>query len=208
MALALSEISGCPVFICKVGFSDWLRAFSAKGWLKILLKLKNTVDMVVKTYPDKKIILLGHSAGGLIGRLYLSPQPFQGHRFNGLENISHLITLGSPHYGKYPSPMRMYVQKTLPDAYFGKYVKYVSVAGTAVDTRKNRLPITFISRLCYRYLGGNGRTAGDGLVPVECALLKDSVHIVLEGVGHPFIFSTDWYGRPKNVREWWANVFS
>jgi len=207
MARVLSELSGQPVHVCKISFIDWLRAYSAKGWLRILLKVKSTVDMVLETCGDQKITLLGHSSGGVVGRLYLSPQAFLGHSFNGLKHVSHLITLGSPHYGSHPSPMRAYVQKVLPDAYFGEHVDYVSVTGTAVDLRVKSPPLTWLSHICYRYLGGNGRTAGDGLVPVKCALLKDSTQIVLEGVGHPFFFATNWYGRPENVRRWWTRIF-
>jgi hypothetical protein len=103
--------------------------------------------------------------------------------------------------------MRKHVQKILPDAYFGERINYVSVAGTAVDLREKTPLRTLVSRICYRYLGGNGKTAGDGLVPVECALLRNSTHIVLEGVGHPFLFATDWYGTPENVRRWWLRTF-
>ena len=166
MARELSDLSGQPVYVCEINILDWLRAFSAKGWLRILLKVKSTVDMVLQTCGDQKITLLGHSSGGVVGRLYLGPQPFLGHSFNGLKHVSHLITLGSPHYGSHPSPMRAYVQKILPDAYFGEHVVYVSVIGTAVDVREKTPFTSWISRTCYRYLGGNGKTVGDGLVPV------------------------------------------
>ncbi|MGD8921636.1 MAG: hypothetical protein PVH24_00155 [Candidatus Zixiibacteriota bacterium] len=207
MARVVGEVSGRPVYICDIGLTDWLRAYSAKGWLSILLKVKSTVEAALKTGADRKIVLLGHSSGGVIGRLYLSPQPFLGHEFNGLEHVTHLITLGSPHYGTHSSPMRKYVQRILPDAFFGKYVQYVSVAGTAIDLREKSPLRSLASRICYRYLGGNGRVVGDGLVPVKCALLKDSTHIVLEGVGHPFLFATNWYGTPESVRRWWPRVF-
>ena len=207
MARAVAEVSGRSVYICDIGLTDWLRAYSAKGWLSILLKVKSTIETALKTGADRKIVLLGHSSGGVIGRLYLSPQPFLGHEFNGGEHVTHLITLGSPHYGKHSSPMRKLVQKTFPDAYFGERVDYVSVAGTAVDLREKAPLITWLSRMCYRYCSGNGKTAGDGLVPVECALLRDSTHIVLEGVGHPFLFANHWYGRPENVRRWWPVIF-
>jgi hypothetical protein len=207
MARVVAEISGQPVYICDIGLTDWLRAYSAKGWLSILLKVKSTIEMALETSADRKIVLLGHSSGGVIGRLYLSPQPFLGHAFNGLGHVAHLITLGSPHYGAHASNMREHVQRILPDAFFSEHVNYVSVAGSAVDLREKTPLIRWLSRICYRYLGGNGKTVGDGLVPVECALLSDSTHIVLEGVGHPFLFATNWYGTPENVRRWWLEIF-
>jgi len=207
MAHTLAELSGQPVYVCNVSLLDWLRSYSAKGWLNILFKMKDTIDMARESGGDRKVILLGHSSGGVMGRLYLSPEPFLGYTFNGLNHVSHLITLGSPHYGNHLSPMRSYVQRILPDAYFGKHLEYVSVAGTAVDTREKASLITWLSQIFYRYLSGNGKTAGDGLVPVACALLKGSTPIVLEGVGHPFIFAINWYGKPENVRRWWLKIF-
>jgi pimeloyl-ACP methyl ester carboxylesterase len=207
MARSLAELSDRSVHVCRISLLDWLGALTAKGWLRILFKVKSTVDKALKADAGQKIILLGHSAGGVVGRLYLSPHPFLGHKFSGLEHVTHLITLGSPHYGTHSTPMRKYVQRILPDAFFDEHVQYVSIAGTSVDLRKRAPFTTCLSRMCYRYLGGNGRTVGDGLVPVECALLKDSKHILLEGVGHPFLFATNWYGTPENVSRWWPKIF-
>jgi pimeloyl-ACP methyl ester carboxylesterase len=207
MARILEELSGQPALVCNVTIGDWLRSFTAKGWFRILLKVRDAVGNARKLYPGCKVTLIGHSTGGIVARLYLSPEPFQGGTFNGLEQVARLITLGSPHYGKHQSPMRAYVQKKLPDAYFGDKIDYVSVAGTAVDLREGAPLVSVVSRICYRYLGGNGRAAGDGLVPVECALLKDSTHVVLEGMGHPFLFATNWYGTPESVRRWWPRAF-
>ena len=207
MARKLSELSGQPVYICEINILDWLRALSARGWLRFLLKLKRTAQMALEMSPDGKVILVGHSTGGVIGRLYLSQTPFLGHSFDGLKHVSHLVTLGSPHYGINASPMRAYVQKVLPDACFAEHVDYISVAGTAVDLREACPPAGWISRICYRYLGGDGKTVGDGLVPVECAILKGSTPIVLEDMGHPFFFATNWYGKPENVPRWWSRIF-
>lgn len=208
MTHVLSELSGQSVYICQISVSDWLMSFSAKGWLNIILKLKTTINYVLEKHPNQKITLIGHSSGGVIGRLYLSHQPFQGYIFNGLKHVNRLITLGSPHYSIHSSPMRSYVQRILPDAFYGKQVDYISISGTAVDLRINPSIINVISRICYQLLCGNGKTNGDGLVPVECALLKDSIHIIVEGAGHPFLFASNWYGKPENVKIWWSKIVS
>jgi len=53
--------------------------------------LKNFIQNTVKPQPDQKIILVGHSLGGLTSRTYVQNNP---------ENpVGKLLTLGSPHQG-------------------------------------------------------------------------------------------------------------
>jgi pimeloyl-ACP methyl ester carboxylesterase len=209
MARSLSALSGQPVYVCEIGWIDWLRARSAKGWLNILLKVRSKAIKAMESGGSRKIVLIGHSSGGIIGRMYLSPQPFLGFTFNGVEHVSHLVTLGSPHYGGAHSPMRTYVQDSYPDSFFSNEVVYVSVAGTAVDLRTKYSLSRLLTLISYRhFMGGKGKVVGDGLVPNECALLKESRHIVLQDVGHPFLLATNWYGKTENVSAWWGQIFS
>lgn len=53
--------------------------------------LKNIIDIVSGRHPGEKIVLVGHSAGGLVARTALIR-----HR---LKNISALITIAAPHLG-------------------------------------------------------------------------------------------------------------
>lgn len=53
--------------------------------------LKNIIDIIRQQHPDESIILVGHSAGGVIARMALVR-----HR---LKNITALITIASPHIG-------------------------------------------------------------------------------------------------------------
>ena len=53
--------------------------------------LKNIIDIVEQQHPDKKIILVGHSAGGVVARMTLVRHQ--------LKNIKALITIASPHIG-------------------------------------------------------------------------------------------------------------
>ncbi len=53
--------------------------------------LKNIIDIVEQSHPDEKIILVGHSAGGVVARMTLIR-----HR---LKNIKALITIAAPHVG-------------------------------------------------------------------------------------------------------------
>jgi pimeloyl-ACP methyl ester carboxylesterase len=53
--------------------------------------LKRTIDIIRQRHKNEKIILVGHSAGGVVARMALIR-----HR---LQNISALITIASPHLG-------------------------------------------------------------------------------------------------------------
>lgn len=53
--------------------------------------LKNIIDIVEKNHKNKKIILVGHSAGGVVARMTLIRHQ--------LKNIKGLITIASPHIG-------------------------------------------------------------------------------------------------------------
>jgi hypothetical protein len=205
---ALSSLSGNPVYICNLGFVEWYRAINAKGWLKIMHKLHSLVENTVSESKTGKITLIGHSSGGVIARLYLAPDEFLGCVFNGKRYVSHLITLGSPHYNLHGTPMRKFVQEKYPDSYFHPEVKYFSVAGTGVLGNKNGNVMERISYHSYRYLCGRGDISGDGLVPIDSALLRGSTHITLEGVGHPFLAARNWYGKTENVSIWWNKVVS
>jgi len=46
--------------------------------------------------PNKKIALIGHSAGGWISRAYLSKRKYGGKVYGGQEYVHSLVTLGTP----------------------------------------------------------------------------------------------------------------
>jgi pimeloyl-ACP methyl ester carboxylesterase len=46
---------------------------------------------------NKKIALIGHSAGGWISRIYLSNQEYGGKVYDGSKYVHSLVTLGTPH---------------------------------------------------------------------------------------------------------------
>ncbi len=53
--------------------------------------LKNIIDLILKNHKTEKIILVGHSAGGVIARMALIRHQ--------LKNIKALITIAAPHIG-------------------------------------------------------------------------------------------------------------
>ncbi|MCV5526295.1 hypothetical protein OFN18_29960, partial [Escherichia coli] len=67
-------------------------------------------------------------------------------------------------------------------------LRYVSVAGAAAHGAVSRR-----ARRRYERLVDDGRVAGDGVVPVQSALLPGSEEIVLEDAYHSGGFAR-WYG--------------
>ena len=53
--------------------------------------LKSIIDIIKQNHPDDKIILVGHSAGGVVARMTLIRHQ--------LKNVKALITIASPHIG-------------------------------------------------------------------------------------------------------------
>ncbi len=68
----------------------------------------------------------------------------------------------------------------------------------------------FVAGLGYRQVCGRADAEGDGITPVETALMPGATHIVLEGVYHTPIGADDangrcWYGS-ESVLASWADV--
>ena len=130
--------------------------------------------------PSGRGTVVGHSSGGIMPRLFLDDQPFEGRRWNGRARVDTLVMLGSPHTALKATPLRQRVARQLPGCPFAP--------------------------AAYRNSSGDAHDRGDGLVPVSSALLEGSESVVLEGVAHGGAFGPRWYGTPQVVERWWAAV--
>lgn len=202
MCGAIQKLRNCAVETADVWIWHWAAAVSARGWSRILDRLHETVLRMSSDSPTGKVVLVGHSAGGVIGRLYLSDQPFLESTYAGLERVTTLITLGSPHRNPERARLRREVERRLPGAFFAPRVRYVAVAGRAISGEPGGKSSERRAGWCYRHLIGHGEVWGDGLVPVEAALLEGADEVVLVGVHHAPVFGTPWYGSPEIVEQW------
>ena len=207
----LEDLSGAPAVGVPLLPWHWWPAERARDASTLLRKLAETVTWARRRWRARRFILVGHSAGGLLARLYLSDQPVWGTAYGGHEHVSAVITLGTPHCG-HPCPDRFptdwYLIRAanglVPGSPYAGGVTYLSVAGRFVrGSRAGR----YAQRRAYRHyasMGGEGEAWGDGVVPLACARLPGAEELVLEGVCHAARDGRHWYGGSKaTVRRWW-----
>jgi pimeloyl-ACP methyl ester carboxylesterase len=205
----LVKFCGHPVFVVPAGPADWLATIHRQGWVRVLEKLDETVRSEVKNASNGKVTLIAHSAGGLIARLYLSERPFRGRVYAGTEWVEQVITLGSPHINQgglmRGGPLSRWVEEELPGAYYAPQVGYTSVAGKWLRGTRFGPPMARWVYDIYEQIGGDGTAWGDGIVPVESALLPGAQHVILEEVSHFPNFTDRWYGSPEVIPSWLDN---
>ena len=165
---------------------------------------------------DARVLLIGHSAGGWLGRAALgdgTPESSLA-RLTALEDVCGLVTLGTPHL---PPPegtedstrgVLRYVDANYPGAALDG-LAYVTVAGSAVTADKNaeRGSLERVAANSYPLVSGPAAGeggVGDSIVPLEAAHLPgDRVErITLEEATHSIGSPDSWYGSDAVVDDW------
>ena len=201
LAESLGRISGSPVHVVPLTPLDWLLG-RYRGYGQLVFRIASTVDAALLESPSKKAVLVGHSAGGVACRVFIGGDPpYGGRRYSGHRRVSHLITLGSPHVVADKDDLAPIarVNEIFPGALHEPAgLGYLSVAGGAADGASSSR-----ARSRYERLVEDGRVAGDGIVPVQSALLPGSRHLVLDDLYHSRSFGR-WYGSDREtVERWW-----
>lgn len=81
---------GFSVFSLNLG--GFLDTFNTRCIEELAEHVDEKIERLIKRYKIKKISIIGHSKGGLIGRYYVK-------RLGGSKRVHTLITLGTPHNG-------------------------------------------------------------------------------------------------------------
>jgi pimeloyl-ACP methyl ester carboxylesterase len=200
-ASLLREISGSEVHITLTTPLDWALGYF-RGFGQLVFEVASTVDRALLESEAKKAVLVGHSAGGLACRVYIGGDPpYGGRRYSGHRRVGTLITLGTPHtVADRPrlAPITR-VNELFPGALHAESgLRYLSVAGNAADGATSPR-----ARKRYERFVEDGRVAGDGVVPVDLALLPGSESQVLDDVHHNRRLGR-WYGSDREtVGRWW-----
>ena len=86
--------------VANVWTPDWLLA-GLRGIGPICTRsaraLRCAVDLSGRVSGGAPLLVIGHSAGGITGRLLTAPEPLPGRRFGAARRIGAIVTLGTPH---------------------------------------------------------------------------------------------------------------
>ncbi len=223
MATALRERGAADVVIAPVYPQDWVLA-AVRGLGPITTRVgrallaageRSAANPVSRGAP---VLFIGHSAGGIVGRLLTSPEPFEGRRLNASGRIGALVTLGTPHLvgddGRWGrrvgSAGARFANRHVPGPWFAPTTSYLAVGSRYVvgsdDPDDGRA--RFVRRLYegVRPAPGESTVAGDGLIPLDSALLPGAEQIVLEDVVHGPGARDPWYGRVPQLDAWWPRA--
>ncbi len=202
LARILEGVSGARVHVVPITPLDWILA-RVRGYGQIVFEVASTVDRALLESGSDKAVLVGHSAGGILARVYIGGDPpYGGRRYSGHRRVSHLITLGTPHNvskGGSLAPISE-VNELFPGTLHAN-IRYLCVAGAAVDGATSRR-----ARKRYERFVDDGRVAGDGKVPVKAALLPGAESLVFNDVYDRFYGGREgrWYGSDREtVERWW-----
>jgi pimeloyl-ACP methyl ester carboxylesterase len=201
---SLREVSGRKVYVVPITPLDWVTG-AFRGFGQVVFAVARTVDRALLDTGADKVILVGHSAGGITCRVYIGGElPYGGRRYSGHRRVSRLITLGCPHVVAEKKRLSTIaeINNLFPGAlHKPEGVEYLSVVGLAVDGSKSRR-----ARKRYERVAHDGQVPGDGVIPVSAALLPGSETVTLDGVYHHRGLGR-WYGSdPETVGLWWSEA--
>jgi hypothetical protein len=220
MAAALRDRGAADVVVARVFPPDWILS-AVRGLGPVTTRVGRALleagerSAARPASRGAPILYLGHSAGGIVGRLLTSPVPFEGRRLNASGRIGALVTLGTPHlvgdearWGRRVADAGAhFVNRHVPGAFFAPTTAYLAVASRfivghdeAEDGRSR-----FMRRLYEEVHPAPDEpiVAGDGLVPVASALLPGARHLVLEDAVHGPGVRASWYGQDEHLDAWW-----
>lgn len=224
LAAGLYERGAIGVLVAPVYPPDWILA-AARGLGPIATRVGRALLEASARSAESRasrgapVLYIGHSAGGLVGRLLTSPVPFEGRAMRAAGRMGALVTLGTPNaagpqagdggrWGRRVGEAgARFAGRHVPGATFAPTTAYVSVASRCLVGRRDAGDgrERFIRRLYEDvYPQPDVETvAGDGLIPVAAALLPGSRQVVLPDAVHGPGGRAAWYGAGENVNAWW-----
>ena len=213
MARDLEDVTGLRATGVPLMPWHWWAARRTRNATNILRKTQETVLWARRRFRAERFTLVGHSAGGVIGRLYLCEQAVWGQVYAGTEHVDAIITLGSPHCADKGKKTGWFLtdeaNRLAPGAVYAPTVSYQTVAGRFLQGSQRGNYWERRAFRNYRFFSGQGDAWGDGIVPVSSAQLPGATTRVLDGVSHSRKIAREWYGGSKvTIGRWWPAELS
>ncbi len=210
----LESITQRRVYVTRLVTLDWLGVIVSDDYTPLLKKLHISVNETLRRTRAQQLMVVAHSAGGILARIYMGDQPYGSEQlvFHGFQRVTTLITLGTPHtttkQGRSCGLNQIsFAQTHYPGAYW-RFIRYVTVISKGIQGIKDGERAERSAWESYVMLSASGEQWGDGVVPLSCGLLDGAEHVVLEGLRHdPLPDTRVWYGHNEEiVRSWWHTV--
>jgi pimeloyl-ACP methyl ester carboxylesterase len=208
---SLARVSGRRVFIASIFPVSWMIA-QYVDYNLLVTRTSEAVQYALTQTGAQKVILVGHSAGGVIARAYLADRLMKQARtiYSGYRYVTRLIALGSP-LGAVEDPRfpgqnhAAWLDTEFPGAYYAPDVQYLSVYGKLIEGSRFGTPMQRRAYRNYEYLSGVGAQWGDGLVPNLLSNSKGMPSLELTDIGHSPLWGKRWYGGDETIiRLWWS----
>jgi hypothetical protein len=209
----LARGAGC-VSLAPIHLPDWL-AMGFAGMGPIMLRGALAIRQARRISPAP-LLVVGHSAGGIVARLAMAPQPFEGRQASVAEDVACLVTLGTPYRfdprlaGWRHAGVRAaeFLERATPGTWFAPRTAYVSVGSRLVapsPVRSTMRPGEMANLLTRIAVGQTPGARGDGLVDVARVHLDGARQLVFHDVLHG-ILGGPWYGDERIIERWWPTA--
>lgn len=219
MARRLIERGAAEVVVAQVWTPDWLLT-GFVGFRRVVSRAARALlraGEISAASPASRgapVMVVGHSAGGLVARILTSPVPFDGLRLGGHRRIAAIVTLGTPHHttdhafvgGRVGQLAASFAARAVPGATFAPETGYVAVGSRAIVAGDGRLLRGRLAEPFYHQLHpwpDGSPIEGDGLVPLASTDLPGARRVVLDQTLHGQLSFRPWYGSPEAVDVWW-----
>lgn len=165
------------------------------------------------------VLVVGHSTGGILGRLLAREAPRAGSRFGPAGAVGALVTMGTPHHtdpGGFlgrtiVARAGRFANRVAPVSLLARDIGIVTVGSRAVIGRPGGAGRERVAYALYRsFLSTLSGAAieGDGLVPVAGALLDGTRKVVLDDIVHGQGSGEPWYGTDLALDRWWPEAIA
>lgn len=210
----LEAVSKRRTFITRLATMDWMSVVVSDDYSTVLKRLNTAILDTLRRTQAQQLMLVAHSAGGILSRIYLGDQPYGAERlvFNGFQRVKTLVTLGTPHTttrtGRFGGMNQIaFAQTRYPGAYW-RFIHYITVISKGILGNKEGTPPERNAWDSYMMLSDNGNQWGDGIVPLSCGVLDGAHTVIVEGLRHDQLPDERvWYGHDETtIKTWWSHV--